>query len=186
MQTIRQTIITNEEVRAEIRVMVDLPAEIEREQRAYNVMSGEVTKVAMLVGDAKQELQEARGTISFLVEHETVNNGTEEKPKMKPAFSNQAARDLETDKRCKDDPVYQSALARLRKAEGDLFAKKAVLEDQAATIKRLAQSLSIRQSILNAVAGLAQEQIHSDELKLIAKFKAVMAEISGGNNEDER
>ena len=183
MQTIRQTIIPDADVRKVIEDAALLPGKIEQEQRAYIKMSTELA-VSNGVDDAKGELMEIRGTILLEVEYEVL---PKDHPKAgKPAWSNQAARDIETDKRCKDDPAHQTALARFRKAEGDLFAKKAELEDQAATIKRLAQSLSIRQSILNAVAGLAQEQIHSDELKLIAKFKAVMTEISGGNNENEQ
>lgn len=197
MQTIRQTIVSDADVRLTIDEAIDLPAEIEQEQRIFNKMSA---KLAMSheLKDAKRELQEARGTISFLVEHEVYPDSLSSKdsevteggerarhPKAgKPVYTNQAARDPEIDKRCKDDPAYQSALAQLRKAEGDLFAKKAELEDQAATIKRLAQSLSIRQSILNAVAGLAQDQVHSDELKLISKFRAVMAEIGDSNHVD--
>ena len=191
-ETIRQSIITDAEVRSEIRAMVDLPAEIEQQQRLYTKMSIELAAFNG-VGDAKQELNEARGTISFLVEHEVYPDLLPSKdgekqarhPKAgKPIYGNQAARDLETNKRCRDDSAYQSALAQLGKVEGDLFAKKAELEDQAATIKRLVQSLSVRKSILNAVAGLAQEQTHSDELKLIAKFRMFLNEI-GGNNHDE-
>ncbi len=185
MQTIRQTIISDADVRLTIDDAMDLPAEIEQEQRIYNKMSAELPAFSIPVGDAEQESKEARKIILIVVEHETINNGTEEKPKLKPVFSNQAARDLETDTRCKNDLAYQSALIQLRKAQAGLFAKKTELEDQAAKIKRLGQSLSIRQSIIIAVAGLAQEEVHSAQLKAIAKVKAVIAEISGDNHEDK-
>ena len=171
MSTIRQSIISDAEVKKVIDELLSLPSLIRGAQDSFEETE---LKLAMFDGDAeaKAKVEDIEGEAYFEVREELNSDG-------KKKCTNEEQRKAAARLRCNTDPDYIAAIQIVTQAKRKKAELKMELGKKINTIKYLTNQYYGMKSIAGIIEGLAHESIAADDLKRYAGLRAAIKEYEG-------
>jgi len=179
METIRQGIIPDNEVKKLVNQMIEMP---ERLKSAENVLAEQEFKLSYFndLANAKEAIKVIESEVAYEISLEmTESPGKKETDPLikKPTFPNDTARQAELFRRLKDNQEHINAVGILDQAEK---AKNQLVFDVAKsrnTMLAVKNEYFLLQSLSALIAGLCQEQSNLEKLENIAKIGSLINNV---------
>lgn len=168
--TIRQQIISDDQVRGLIARLVSLPDEIAKQREALSNAELELAYFAD-VDDAKQELKDLEIEAGYEVLNATNGDG-------KKKFTNAEQREAEVRRRLMSEPEYQARFAAAHEALHDAYAKERLLKftvgKASNSLKHLVDLSYTLRTVGEMIAGLCHEDHISEGMDKIERVRTVI------------
>lgn len=150
VRTIRQTILSDEAVKAVVHQSDDLPRRLAQARSGLIKTDIELSRAVLLHQELKDQESNYRAEVRFLIEMKT--NGENKK-----AYSNDKQRDGATAEMLKDDKEYQVLCQKVKEASANILNHQLQVGERKNAISFLADQLRTNIAQIYLVQGLSVE-----------------------------